>query len=64
MKTLKKYLFVFTCVLVFPKSAFGQDAAVPDTAGNYSAVKFTIEQSIGWAVEKDFEAMYKLYGSA
>lgn len=64
MKTVKKYLFLVTCVLVFSESSFGQDVAMPDTAGNYSAVKYTIEQSIGWAVEKDFEAMYKLYGSA
>lgn len=61
MKTLKKYLFVVTCVLAFPESSFGQDVAMPDTAGNYSAVKYTIEQSIGWAVKKDFETMYKLW---
>jgi hypothetical protein len=32
-----------------------------DTTGNYAEVKHAIEQSIGWAVEKDFEAMYRLW---
>ena len=28
---------------------------------NYEAVKKAIEQSIGWAIEKDFEAMFRLW---
>ena len=32
-----------------------------DTTGNYADVKHAIEQSIGWAIEKDFEAMYSLW---
>jgi len=27
----------------------------------YDTVRHTIEQSIGWAIEKDFEAMYRLW---
>ena len=30
-------------------------------AADYQAVKQSIEQSIGWAIEKDFEAMYRLW---
>ncbi|HPF03712.1 MAG TPA: hypothetical protein PLE95_10945, partial [Bacteroidales bacterium] len=32
-----------------------------DTTGDYIKVKHAIEQSIGWAVEKDFEALYSLW---
>jgi hypothetical protein len=34
-----------------------QDTASPD----YEIVKETIEQSIGWAIEKDFDAMFRLW---
>ncbi len=35
--------------------------AATDTTSDYEAVKTCIEQSIGWAIEKDFEAMYRLW---
>jgi ketosteroid isomerase-like protein len=51
--------------LIFTASAIntatGQTAPAVDTSGNYGVVKHTIEQSIGWAIEKDFEAMYRLW---
>jgi ketosteroid isomerase-like protein len=61
MKAMKKILFIFLWTFLIQKPSFGQDAPVPDTSGNYLAVKNAIEQSIGWAVNKDFEAMYKLW---
>ena len=38
-----------------------QPATTSDTTGNYITVKHAIEQSIGWAIEKDFDAMYRLW---
>ena len=35
-----------------------QETTLPD----YEAVKKTIEQSIGWAIEKDFDGMFRLWG--
>jgi len=35
--------------------------AAADTASDYEAVKTSIEQSIGWALEKDFDAMFRLW---
>ncbi|MBG0860604.1 MAG: nuclear transport factor 2 family protein [Bacteroidales bacterium] len=37
------------------------NAVAKDISDDYEAVKRTIEQAIGWAIEKDFEAMYKLW---
>jgi hypothetical protein len=53
LRVLACLLFVF--VLASGRSA-GQNAP-PD----YDAVKKAIEQSIGWAIEKDFEAMFRLW---
>lgn len=61
MNALKITLVILILVMLIPESACGQDASLPDTSGNYSDVKYAIEQSIGWAVEKDFEAMYSLW---
>lgn len=61
MNTLKKTLFLVIWTFVVPVLIFGQAASKPDTSGNYTAVKNAIEQSIGWAVDKDFDAMYKLW---
>jgi ketosteroid isomerase-like protein len=35
--------------------------AVAGSIDEYAAVKNAIEQSIGWAIEKDFEAMFRLW---
>ena len=32
-----------------------------DESSDYKAVKKCIEQSIGWAIEKDFDAMFQLW---
>jgi ketosteroid isomerase-like protein len=39
----------------------GSAAGAADDTAEYEAVKKAIEQSIGWAIEKDFEAMYRLW---
>jgi ketosteroid isomerase-like protein len=39
----------------------GRPAAAAEESSDYEAVKTCIEQSIGWAIEKDFEAMYRLW---
>jgi ketosteroid isomerase-like protein len=57
------------CAFVLLGSAFigggsaARAAESRDTAdaADYQAVKQSIEQSIGWAIEKDFEAMYRLW---
>jgi ketosteroid isomerase-like protein len=36
-------------------------ASQANTATDHEAVKKAIEQSIGWAIEKDFEAMFRLW---
>jgi len=58
MKKASFRIFVFCAVLVgFAGRATSQEVSSPD----YDAVKETIEQSIGWAIEKDFDAMYRLW---
>ncbi|MCG6922905.1 MAG: nuclear transport factor 2 family protein, partial [Acidobacteria bacterium] len=60
---------VSLCAFVLLGSAFigggsaARAAESRDTAdaADYQAVKQSIEQSIGWAIEKDFEAMYRLW---
>ena len=50
-------------VLAIVLMAGGPAAVASDTASeDHAAVKQSIEQSIGWAIEKDFEAMYRLWG--
>ena len=61
MNILKKNLYLIIWPLMITGPVCGQEVTLPDTSGNYSAVKYTIEQSIGWAVEKNFEAMYGLW---
>jgi ketosteroid isomerase-like protein len=44
--------------------AAGTDVRPPDAASSsdeHAAVKKAIEDSIGWAIEKDFEAMFRLW---
>jgi ketosteroid isomerase-like protein len=45
------------CLLSFAGRMSSQEMISPD----YEAVKKTIEQSIGWAIEKDFDAMFRLW---
>jgi ketosteroid isomerase-like protein len=59
---MKKCLpkFCFLVLLIFSLVCHSADAAA-DTPSDYEAVKKSIEQSIGWAIEKDFEAMFRLW---
>jgi hypothetical protein len=61
MKTLKITLITWIFTAIISHTASGQMNAVADTTGDYAVVKHTIEQGIGWAIEKDFEAMYKMW---
>jgi ketosteroid isomerase-like protein len=61
MKMLRVIIIMLIIAGLSPRTSIGQSAVSSDTTGNYKAVKHTIEQSLGWAIEKDFEAMYKLW---
>jgi ketosteroid isomerase-like protein len=58
---MKKGLPWCSLVLIIALIIGGNAAGAADTSTEYEAVKKTIEQSIGWAIEKDFEAMYRLW---
>ena len=59
----KLKITAITCIFtaLFSHVVSAQTTVVADTSGDYAAVKYTIEQAIGWAIEKDFEAMYNLW---
>jgi hypothetical protein len=58
MKNQVIYMSMVLCLgLGFANKGLAQDAASPD----YEAVRETIEQSIGWAIEKDFQNMFRLW---
>jgi ketosteroid isomerase-like protein len=61
MKTLKIRAMIVIIIASLSNATIGQNKAVADTSGDYAAVKHMIEQAIGWAIEKDFEAMYRLW---
>jgi ketosteroid isomerase-like protein len=48
-------------VLVIVVMGAGSAVASETDSEDHAAVKQSIEQSIGWAIEKDFEAMYRLW---
>ncbi len=58
---MRKGLPVLSPVLIFFLLVAGSAAGEADNSTEYEAVKKAIEQSIGWAIEKDFEAMYRLW---
>jgi len=58
---VKKRLPVLVLVLLLSCVGSGWTAAAADASGDYEAVKKSIEQSIGWAIEKDFDAMFRLW---
>ncbi len=58
---MKKRLFVSILVALFCLAAAGNVVNAADAANEHAAVKHAIEQSIGWAIEKDFEAMFRLW---
>jgi ketosteroid isomerase-like protein len=57
---MKKKYWAWTMVLLVSFAAAGRLAASEEQAER-EAVKKAIEQSIGWAIEKDFEAMFRLW---
>ena len=67
MKTLKVVILLTVALLIAvfyafgPTGAAGQVIATADSPAEYDAVKKAIEQSIGWAIEKDFDAMFRLW---
>ncbi|MFO7732303.1 MAG: nuclear transport factor 2 family protein, partial [Candidatus Aminicenantes bacterium] len=58
-------LVVTLCLAIFvgfgPRGAVGRVKTVAESPDEYAAVKRAIEQSIGWAIEKDFDAMFRLW---
>ena len=58
---MNKRIFAVSLVLLFALASIPVAAAQKQATPDYEAVKKCIEQSIGWAIEKDFEAMYRLW---
>ena len=56
----KQFLTIFI-VFIFSLAFTGKVASQENSTPDYEDVKKTIEQSIGWAIEKDFDAMFKLW---
>jgi hypothetical protein len=61
MKKLVVIAITLTCSIFCRSIVSGQFKASADTTGDYAAVKHNIEQALGWAIDKNFEAMYKLW---
>ena len=49
---------VLVCLLAFAPVMTAAEEPAPDR----EAVRIAIEQAIGWAIEKDFDAMFRLWG--
>lgn len=58
---MRKGLFKLSLVFLVFLLMAGNMAVRADEPSDYEAVKNSIEQSIGWAIEKDFEAMFRLW---
>jgi hypothetical protein len=58
---VKTQFIAISIVLLFSLGFAGRSACQEITSTDYNAVKKTIEQSIGWAIEKDFDAMFRLW---
>ncbi|MBN1272951.1 MAG: nuclear transport factor 2 family protein [Candidatus Aminicenantes bacterium] len=58
---MKKILHASFFVLLVLLLTAGNARAQTDVHPEYEAVKKSIEQTIGWAIEKDFEAMFRLW---
>ena len=58
---MKEQSITVSIVLLFSLVFAGRGTAQEITSTDYDAVKMTIEQSIGWAIEKDFDAMFRLW---
>ncbi len=58
---MKRLLFVVLTMLVFSLPFAGGTAVSQKAPSDYDTVRKTIERSIGWAIEKDFDSMYRLW---
>jgi hypothetical protein len=58
---MKEQFITISIVLLFSLGFADRGASQEITSTDYDAVKKTIEQSIGWAIEKDFDAMFRLW---
>jgi ketosteroid isomerase-like protein len=58
---MKKQFITISIVLLFSFDFAGRVASQGTTSPDYETVKKAIEQSIGWAIEKDFDAMFRLW---
>ena len=59
---MKKQLMTIPIVLLFLFNSTERMTAQNNISSDYEVVKKTIEQSIGWAIEKDFDGMFRLWG--
>ena len=59
---MKKQLITISIVLLFLFNLIKKMDAQETKSPDYDVVKKTIEQSIGWAIEKDFDDMFRLWG--
>ena len=58
---MKKQFIIVSIVLLFLFNIMNKMAAQGSKSPDYDIVKKTIEQSIGWAIGKDFDAMFRLW---
>jgi hypothetical protein len=58
---MKEQILTISFVLFFSIGVAGNAAAQDTASTDYKAVKEAIEQSIGWAIEKDFDKMFRLW---
>jgi len=58
---MKELILSVSFVLYFSLGFVSNGAAQDTTSPDYEMVKETIEQSIGWAIEKDFDNMFRLW---
>jgi len=58
---MKAQIVKISVVLFFSIGFVSMGRAQGTASPDYETVKETIEQSIGWAIEKDFDAMFRLW---
>ena len=58
---MKEHILKVSLVLYLSLGFISYGAAQGNTSTEYEIVKETIEQSIGWAIEKDFDEMFRLW---
>ena len=58
---MKRRASLCVCVVLCSVLVGGGKPAPAAGSADHDAVKRAIEQSIGWAIEKDFEAMFRLW---